>query len=82
MKMGLLGQIKEVPLMFLAEKTTEAASAFEIFDIFMVIFTILIAAGLVRLLLQRPRKNVFAIGFGTVALLVFLIADVKMVSGW
>jgi hypothetical protein len=82
MKMGLLGQIKEVPPMFLAAKTTEAASAFQNFDIFMVIFTILIAAGLVRLMLQRPRKNVFAIGFGTVALLVFLIADVKMVSGW
>jgi hypothetical protein len=68
--------------MFLAAKTTEAASAYQNFDIFMVIFTILIAAGLVRLMLQRPRKNVFAIGFGTVALLVFLIADVKMVSGW
>jgi hypothetical protein len=80
--MGLLGQIKEVPLMFLANKAAEATSAFENFDIFMVIFTILIAAGLVRLLLQRPRKNVFAIGFGTVSLLVFLIADVKMVSGW
>jgi hypothetical protein len=68
--------------MFLAAKTTEAASAFQNFDIFMVIFTILIAAGLVRLMLQRPRKNVFAIGFGTVALLVFLLADYKMVSGW
>ncbi|MCD9022363.1 hypothetical protein [Cohnella silvisoli] len=68
--------------MFLAEQATEAVSTYEHFDIFMVIFTILIAAGLVRLLLQRPRKNVFAIGFGTVALLVFIAADVKMVSGW
>jgi hypothetical protein len=68
--------------MFLAQTTTQAASTFEYFDIFMVIFTILIAAGLLRLMLQRPRKNVFAIGFGTVALLVFLLADYKMISGW
>lgn len=68
--------------MFLAEQTTEAASSFQMFDIFMVLFTILIAIGLVRLLLQRPRKNKFAIGFAVVALIIFLVADFKMVSGW
>ncbi|RED57544.1 hypothetical protein [Cohnella lupini] len=69
--------------MFLVETASDAAvSTYEHFDIFMVIFTILIAVGLLRLLMQRPRKNVLAIGFSTVALLVFLVADYKMVSGW
>ncbi|WP_373230848.1 hypothetical protein [Cohnella sp.] len=67
--------------MFLAEIAADA-STFTPFDIFMVLFTVLIAVGLVRLLLQRPRKNMFAIGFAAVSLLVFLIADAKMVSGW
>jgi uncharacterized membrane protein len=70
--------------MFLAEKAAAAVSSgtYTPFDIFMVIFTVLLVVSLVRLGLQRPRKNLFALGFGTVALLVFLIADVKMVSGW
>ncbi|MFC5700768.1 hypothetical protein ACFPVX_05720 [Cohnella faecalis] len=69
--------------MFLAGNAAEeAASTFTNFDIFMVIFTVLIVVALVRLLLQRPRKNIFAIGFTTVSLLVFLIADWKMLSGW
>lgn len=67
--------------MFLAENIADA-STFTPFDIFMVLFTVLIAAGLVRLLLQRPRKNMFAIGFAAVSLIVFLIADAKMISGW
>lgn len=66
--------------MFLAE--AESTSTYTPFDVFMLIFTVLIAVGLVRLLLQRPRKNIFAIGFGTVCLLVFLLADYKMISGW
>ncbi len=66
--------------MFLAE--TESTSTYTPFDVFMLIFTVLIAVGLIRLLLQRPRKNIFAIGFGTVCLLVFLAADYKMISGW
>ncbi|WP_276353667.1 hypothetical protein [Cohnella caldifontis] len=68
--------------MFLAEQAEESASTFQTFDVFMVLFTILIAIGLVRLLLVRPRKNMFAIGFAVVALVIFLIADFKMVSGW
>lgn len=66
--------------MFLAEEVD--VSTYTPFDIFMVIFTVLLVVGLVRLALQRPRKNLFALGFTTVALIVFLIADVKMVSGW
>ncbi|MDG0811943.1 DUF2759 family protein [Cohnella rhizosphaerae] len=68
--------------MFLAENAAESASTFAVFDIFMVIITVLIVAGLVRLVRQRPNKNIFAIGFTAVSLIVFLIADVKMVSGW
>ncbi|CAI6084549.1 DUF2759 family protein [Cohnella sp. JJ-181] len=68
--------------MFLAENAAESASTFAVFDIFMVIITVLIVVGLVRLLRQRPNKNVFAIGFTAVSLIIFLIADVKMVSGW
>jgi hypothetical protein len=79
--MGSEGQIREVILMFLAENT-EDTSTYTPFDVFMIIFTVLIAIGLVRLLLQRPRKNKFAIAFGTVALLVFLAADYVMISGW
>jgi hypothetical protein len=66
--------------MFLAEVVS--TSTFTAFDVFMIIFTVLVAVGLVRLLLQRPRKNLFAIGFSVMALLVFLLADYKMVSGW
>lgn len=66
--------------MFLAE--TESTSTFTPFDVFMIIFTVIIAAGLIRLLMQRPRKNLLAIGFAAVSLLVFLAADYKMISGW
>lgn len=68
--------------MFLAENATESASTFAVFDIFMVIITVLIIVGLVRLLMQRGNKNIFAIGFTVVSLIIFLIADAKMVSGW
>lgn len=68
--------------MYLSEQAEAATSTFQGFDIFMLLFTILIAIGLVRLLLQRPRKNLFAIGFTVVALIIFLVADVKMISGW
>ena len=69
--------------MFLADQAAEAAtSTYTPFDIFMIVFTVLLIIGLIRLALQRPRKNLFAIGFTTVALIVFLIADWKMISGW
>ena len=66
--------------MFLAEN--ETTSTFSAFDVFMIIFTVIIAAGLIRLLMQRPRKNILAIGFATVSMIVFLVADYKMISGW
>ncbi|OAB42985.1 DUF2759 family protein [Paenibacillus glacialis] len=66
--------------MLLAEGA-EAVSKFHTFDIFMILFTILILIGVVRLITQ-PVKNLFAIGFGVVSLLVFLYSDYAMVLGW
>ncbi|MCZ8514921.1 hypothetical protein O9H85_21350 [Paenibacillus filicis] len=51
------------------------------FDPFVILFTIVIAIGIVRLF-GAKKKNPFAIGFGLVSLLVFLIMDVVMVMGW
>jgi len=65
--------------MFLAEEAT--ASTFSMFDPFILIFTVLIAIGVVRLLMA-PKKNKFALGFGGVSLVVFLFLDVIMISGW
>lgn len=68
--------------MFLAEGAAAgSASSFHTFDLFMILFTILIAVGLVRLL-AAPVKNKFALGFAGVSLLVFLIVDVLMVQSW
>ncbi|WP_127532117.1 hypothetical protein [Paenibacillus kobensis] len=68
--------------MYLAEEAAKAASSSNIntFDWFMLAFTVLIAIGLVRLLMARPKKNVFAIGFATVSLLVFLFSDYVMIT--
>lgn len=66
--------------MLLAE-AAETVSKFHVFDIFMIIFTLLILIGVVRLVTQ-PVKNLFAIGFSVVSLLVFLYSDYAMVLGW
>jgi len=66
--------------MFLAaEEAATAASTFEPFDIMMLLFTIVIFIGWVRLLMARPKKNIFAIGFATVSLGVFLFANYIMI---
>lgn len=49
------------------------------FDIFMILFTIVIIFALVR---SITHKNKFAIAFSTVALATFLFADAIMVLGW
>ena len=64
--------------MFLAEEAAKTSS-FEPFDILMLVFTVLIFIGFVRLIMQRPRKNIFAIGFTAVALAVFLYVDYIMI---
>ena len=51
------------------------------FDVFMVLFTILIAYGVIRTMVA-PTKNKFAITFGVISLLSFLIMDSEMVRYW
>lgn len=65
--------------MFLAAEAT--TSVFSFFDIIMVLFTIVIAWGCVRLV-KQPQKNLFAIGFAFVSLAVFVFSDVVMIAGW
>ncbi|EHQ64151.1 hypothetical protein ACE3MS_16010 [Paenibacillus dendritiformis] len=67
--------------MFLAEGAEQTESLFQFFDIFMIVFTLILIWAVFRQIKQRPR-NKFAIGFAVVSLIVFLIADVKMISGW
>lgn len=69
--------------MFLAAGEGAAATSnnFSGFDIFMVLFTILIVVALVRLV-SVQKKNLFAIGFAAICLLVFLFMDFWMVMNW
>ena len=54
---------------------------FTFFDVFMIVFTVLLAIGLFRLIAAK-QKNYFAILFTTVALLTFLYMDYNMVKNW
>ncbi|MEK3885187.1 hypothetical protein [Paenibacillus sp. PL2-23] len=65
--------------MFLAEEATEVVKGFEPFDFFMLALTVILAIGFVRLLMARPRKNLFAIGFTAVSLGLFLFIDYVMI---
>ncbi|WP_334072110.1 MULTISPECIES: DUF2759 family protein [Paenibacillus] len=60
----------------------EVTTTFNGFDIFMILFTIVIFIGVVRLLRERPKKNLFAIGFGLLSLLIFLASDAIMIKSW
>jgi hypothetical protein len=70
---------------YLAEGASKAAetsvNSFDPFDIFMIVFTLIIAWGVVRSFKARPQ-NKFALGFGVVALVVFLFMDAIMVLHW
>ncbi|WP_379157412.1 hypothetical protein [Paenibacillus sp. sgz5001063] len=67
--------------MLLAEAAAQGPSKFHTFDVFMILFTVLILIGVIRLL-RAPQKNKFAIAFGVVSLLVFLVSDYAMVLNW
>ncbi|MBN3523814.1 DUF2759 family protein [Paenibacillus apiarius] len=67
--------------MFLAEGAQQTESLFQLFDIFMIVFTIILVWAVIRQVKQRQR-NVFALGFAVVSLLVFLYADWIMIQGW
>jgi len=68
-------------MLFAEEAAAATTSTFTWFDPFVLVFTLLIAIGFIRLLIA-PRKNKFAIAFSFVALLVFGFMDIVMVSGW
>jgi hypothetical protein len=69
-------------MLFLAEDVVEKSTkSFAVFDLFMVIFTIIIAIGVIRLA-KAEKRNLFALGFTTVCLLVFLAVDFLMVLSW
>jgi uncharacterized membrane protein len=67
--------------MFLAEEAATSAGTFATFDIFMIIFTIVIAISVFRLAKSKERNN-FALGFASICLLVFLAADFLMFLSW
>lgn len=68
--------------MFLAEEAAAASTSnFHTFDLFMILFTILLIVAVVRLVGAKV-KNKFAIGFAAFSLFVFIVLDIFMVQGW
>ncbi|MEF3305424.1 hypothetical protein [Paenibacillus sp. GYB003] len=68
--------------MFLAEEAAATtASNFHTFDLFMILFTILLVVAVIRSI-SASVKNKFAIGFSAFSLFIFLILDVYMIKGW
>ena len=67
--------------MLFAQEAAQKTSNFTGFDIFMILFTIVIAIGFIRSLMA-PQKNWLAVVFSGVALLVFLFMDYWMVMNW
>jgi hypothetical protein len=68
--------------MFLAEEAAkESAGTFAFFDLFIIVFTIILVAAVYRLAKEK-KKNLFALGFATVCLLTFLAVDFLMVLSW
>ncbi|MFC5448742.1 hypothetical protein [Paenibacillus aestuarii] len=68
-------------MLFAAEEAAVSTSTYTSFDIYVLIFTAIIAIGFIRQLIM-PKKNFFAIGFAAIALIVFAIMDVVMIKGW
>lgn len=68
--------------MWLLAGSGETTTTYNGFDIFMLLFTLIIFIGVVRLLVERPKKNLFAIGFGMLCLVIFLVSDVIMIKAW
>lgn len=68
--------------MFVAEEAAaQSAGSFSGFDFFMIVFTVILAWSLIRLIKSKER-NRFALGFTAVCLLVFLAVDFLMVLNW
>lgn len=67
--------------MLFAEAAAATTSTYTSFDIYVLLFTVIIAIAVIRQLLN-PRRNLFALGFAVVSLLVFGFMDYVMISGW
>ncbi|MNY80001.1 hypothetical protein D3C86_2208750 [compost metagenome] len=67
--------------MLFAEAAAATTSTYSAFDIYVLIFTVILAIGVIKQVIT-PKRNLFAVGFGGVALLVFLFMDYVMISGW
>ncbi len=66
--------------MLLAEAAA-TTSTYTSFDIYVLIFTVIIAIAVIRQLIN-PRRNLFALGFAGVSLIVFGFMDYVMIRGW
>jgi hypothetical protein len=58
-----------------------STSSFTGFDIFVLLFTVILAIAMYRLV-SAEKKNIFAIVFCFVSFAVFLVMDLIMVSNW
>ncbi|MBP1965844.1 DUF2759 family protein [Paenibacillus aceris] len=67
--------------MLFAEEAAVSTSTYTSFDIYVLIFTVILAIAFIRQLIS-PKKNLFALGFAGVALLVFGLMDYVMITGW
>ncbi|MFD0696291.1 hypothetical protein ACFQZT_19685 [Paenibacillus sp. GCM10027628] len=67
--------------MLLAAEAAATTSTYSSFDIYVLIFTVVIAIAFIKQLIT-PKRNLFALGFAGVALIVFGIMDVVMIKGW
>ena len=56
-----------------------SALNFNGFDIFMILFTILIVIGVVR---SARHRNKLAVVYGLIALAIFLVSDLAMILNW
>lgn len=68
-------------MLLAAGEAAASEGVFNGFDVFLILFTILILFAVVRLVTAK-QKNLFAIGFAVVSLIVFLIMDYNMVKAW
>lgn len=67
--------------MYLAEEAASSTSTFTGFDIFILLFTVILVFAMYQLV-KSEKKNFFAIGFTFVTLVLFLFMDVTMILGW
>ncbi|MBD0384133.1 hypothetical protein [Paenibacillus sedimenti] len=67
--------------MLLAAEAAATTSTYSGFDIYVLIFTVVIAIAFIKQLIS-PKRNLFALGFAGVSLIVFGIMDVVMIRGW